>query len=251
MTHPLDGARLKVVRAQEHLRKFKFQVQRYLKSDPKRISIQDNADGNVAVTLLKEADPPPPIILSGLIGDCVSNLRASLDYIAWELASKYSPKPLVPSVDKVYFPIYDVPQKYSHARLVQYKVPTAALDIIASVQPYNAGSEPLGHLHAIVNCDKHRLPILTIGTVKGTITTVTVRNAAGSMAQGSVSLTTIGSMVINAQNVTSPRKVKVEGQATIYISFSDPSMPREPADITLANIVKCVADVIPRFEGFF
>jgi hypothetical protein len=51
--------------------------------------------------------------------------------------------------------------------------------------------------------------------------------------------------------VQSASDVYVDGQATVFITLQDPSMPQEPIDGLAAKAVKCVADIIPRFEPFF
>jgi len=45
--------------------------------------------------------------------------------------------------------------------------------------------------------------------------------------------------------------VEMKGKAAIYVTWKDVSMPRERVDVTLQQIVKCVADIIPRFDRFF
>ena len=45
--------------------------------------------------------------------------------------------------------------------------------------------------------------------------------------------------------------VEMKGKATIYVTWKDASMPREPVDLTLEKIIKRVGDIIPRFDSFF
>jgi uncharacterized membrane protein YcgQ (UPF0703/DUF1980 family) len=45
-------------------------------------------------------------------------------------------------------------------------------------------------------------------------------------------------------------ETKVETQATVYVTWQDPFMPREPVQRTIEDFVKLVANVVPRFDGF-
>src|SRR5450432_914865 len=101
----LDGAILKVVRAQEHLDSLKDEIERYLKTDPYVVNVQKNSDGwGGDAAVIRQPDPR----LSTIIGDCLHNARCALDYIMWELAGTYAGRVLIPPPtgdDKCYFPI--------------------------------------------------------------------------------------------------------------------------------------------------
>jgi hypothetical protein len=85
MQHPLDGARLKVVRAQEQLQSFKDEVSRYLDRNPYVFPVEDHGDAVMArAAVIKEE---PPLLLGCIFGECLGSLRESLDYISWELAT--------------------------------------------------------------------------------------------------------------------------------------------------------------------
>src|SRR5690242_12983375 len=102
---PLDGARLKVVRAQEHLDSFKAESCRYLDEQPHEIRSQFQGDGQALPHLDFSA---PPHRLSVIIGDCVTNCRAALDYIAWELVKHYFTGTLTPKQERsIAFTIVD------------------------------------------------------------------------------------------------------------------------------------------------
>src|SRR5437868_3625124 len=99
MPHPLDGSKLKVIRAQEHLDSLKTEIRRYLKDQPSE-AISYGTDHPDALFVIHNfpdnlSFPSPPVLFSAIIGDCVTNARAALDYIMWELAQRY----LTPPVD--------------------------------------------------------------------------------------------------------------------------------------------------------
>src|SRR5438094_6769697 len=106
MKHPLDGARLKVIRAQEHLDCLKAEVWMYLHQQPDEVRSQP--ERSPQHTWLRPTHVLPPIVpaeppprLSAIIGDCVTNARAALDYIMWELAERHFDPPLDISQDGV------------------------------------------------------------------------------------------------------------------------------------------------------
>ena|ERR1035437_5965395 len=91
MDRSLDGARLKVVRAKQHLETFKSAVALYIESDPCAVIVDKNDDILPHRTEISEFDP----LLRTFIGDCIHNLRSALDYIVWDLASCYAGRELV------------------------------------------------------------------------------------------------------------------------------------------------------------
>jgi hypothetical protein len=145
------------------LESLKAEIGRYLDTRPYEFPTE--RDGGVLTARPAIIKVEPPLRLGGIFGDCLGNLRASLDYIAWQLATRYSPKPLVFGKDNIYFPLAKDAAGFSgnsRPSLAKYSIPAAALDIVESVQPYQPGYDPLGLLHRLGNEDKHCLPLLTV-----------------------------------------------------------------------------------------
>jgi hypothetical protein len=242
----LDGSRLKVVRAEEHLNSFKTEIRSYLDTQPYEVVREQGNNTWTVVVRLKEK---PPIRLGTIFGDCLNNLRAALDYIAWQLASRYSPKQLIVGHDRPSFPIYIDAKKYSAQGLSKYGVPAQAVDEIERVQPYHTGYELLGLLHALVNEDKHRLPLLTLAHASAN--ELEIRTPQGRIiGSGGLTTLTTPAFSLTAEDATSGDDVEVNAQVTVFVTLQNVAMPRAPIDRTLELIVKCVADVIPRFEPF-
>lgn len=100
------------------------------------------------------------IIQVGLAaGDFICNLRASLDHIAWDLASIGNKK----RSSEICFPICgkDSPDTQAKIAAATLGIPCRALTIVKSVQPYHCGkaykSHPLWRLNFLWNADKHRI----------------------------------------------------------------------------------------------
>jgi hypothetical protein len=200
------------------------------------------------------AELPPPR-LGLLVGDCLVNLMASLDYVIWELAKKYAARSLSPPPigrDNPTFPLFFDRVRFNKCaeKLAKYNFPPGVVAEIASVQPFNSqnvatlGYEPLWLLFRMVNKDKHRLPLL----VEAQIAEHTLLALGYTAAAGSGSLT-IGTRTEPRESEGTPA-VAAEAHLVSYISFDDPQIPSGPIEQMLGETVKCVATIIPRFDRY-
>src|SRR5258708_4121976 len=167
MSHPLDGARLKIARAQEHLDCLKAAIQEYEVANPYAITI-DNDPKQVGGKADVTKHPAPR--LGAIIGDCLHNLSSALDYVMWEVAGTFAGRVLIAPPhghDKPYFPLFGTLDRFKNymARLndptkSNYKIPDTVISVFEAVQPYQAGYGPLGLLKKLINADKQRLPVV-------------------------------------------------------------------------------------------
>jgi hypothetical protein len=249
--HPLDGARLKVVRAQEHLKSLYDEIERYINTKPYDVPVKREGD---FVSAEGAITAEPPARLSCLVGDCVTNLRAALDYVAWELVVK-SGKSLRPKEkQRVAFPIFPNEPDFSKSDSTQFLktlITANAFDVIKDVQPFNAGHEALGTLNDLVRVDKHRTLVICNG-IFDFMPRIELHQGGSLLCWGYGR--GIGVKLDASRELASekgPVYVKVEGEGTIFVTFKDVPVPGMPVLETLAEIVKCVANVVPRFEPFF
>src|SRR5579872_1380415 len=104
--HPLDGARLKVVRAQKHLKLLKDKIGAYLNTNPYEFPTEQDGERMTARAAVIKPGCEPSEELSCIIGECVGPLRSSLDYITWELAKRFHvPAPIVGVNRDISFPL--------------------------------------------------------------------------------------------------------------------------------------------------
>ena len=142
-SHPLYGARLKCGRAKTHIGALKRSITRFQR-DPLRTFSYQNANFQYIGW-----PPPAPSIWSLIVSDVASNLRAALDYVAWQLATKHlrdagksrEPKRMTA------FSICDDPGtnpgQFGWQRKRQLlDVMPAAIPEIESFQPYNRTNRP-------------------------------------------------------------------------------------------------------------
>jgi hypothetical protein len=252
----LDGARLKVVRAQQHLQALDEEIGRYL--DRKPYDVVSDKDHKMTVFQVVTKEDPPPC-LSAIIGDCVTNIRAALDYIAWELAAKHATRALTEKEERqIAFPLLkttstnaDFRGNNAAAHLASVcSVPTAAMNMIEGVQPYNAGYEILGKLNLLVNHDKHRALLLCVGCIREA-GKITIRHEGRKWhSAGGASISVNLKAPEPGMPPPPPPEVKMEGEPPIFVAFEDPAMKDEVVGLVLENAIKCVADIIPRFDPF-
>jgi hypothetical protein len=265
MTHPLDGARLRVIRAQEHLNSVVTDIGIYRREHPYEIVSQENDDHTSTQTV--KISTPPPVRLSMIIGDCVTNARAALDYTVWELARRYfDPRvDITKSNDRrlASFKISENATNKNHVDwlmdLAKRKIPASAIDDIKEVQPYQSGDDSLLWLQELVNTDKHQMPLLTIrvlGLVFDGATSVTLKAEGGGLDLASMSATGVTGVLLPIYPDTESVRVDsdskpVETQSSIHLAGHKHASLGGPIDRTLEQIVKCVGDIIPRFDVYF
>src|SRR5262249_10904200 len=91
LLRPLDGSRLKIVRAQQHLKLLSAKIGRNIKRHSEEIVMSDTEKNSCTRT--RRLTKPLPVHWSTLVGDCVTNARAALDYIMWKLICRYFDPP--------------------------------------------------------------------------------------------------------------------------------------------------------------
>ncbi|HSH59159.1 MAG TPA: hypothetical protein VK988_05850 [Acidimicrobiales bacterium] len=163
MSHPLDGARAKVARAQEHFDTFEREAEAFIRSDPYEVVCEVEPNGTQYVYRIRIRESPP-IRLSICIGGALYNLRSSLDHVAWQLALLHGPPP--PMTE---FPVFSDRTAYLSESPRKLKgIGAQPQALIESLQPYHF-PEPDGSLlwmlHRLSNIDKHRLLHLTGGAI--------------------------------------------------------------------------------------
>lgn len=160
MGHPLEGAFLRLERAERHLHEAAELVCEWEAATKDKIIREDN--GQYRFNGFADI----PVMMPVVVGDVTHNFRAALDYLIYELSlldSKGSIK------DGTQFPIENVrtnpanPNRCFEGRRKTYLkgLNDRHVSAIAALQPY-AGVEWTQTLRDISNTDKHRhLSVLT------------------------------------------------------------------------------------------
>lgn len=156
-------------RALYHLEDFKAEWRAWLEERPHRFWTELDAERGKKV-VWAEVVKPPPTSLGLIAGDCIHNLRAALDNLAFELALAGAEGPLSSKAERDSgFPIFDKdPTEGTDPRplrkfdnMIRCISPRAQA-AIQRLQPYCRGeafhSDPLWQLNELSNVEKHRLP---------------------------------------------------------------------------------------------
>jgi hypothetical protein len=224
--------RNKVEWAERHRQLLSEEIRRYFSQSVPQMVVEMTPGemcGGMAVF-----GPNIPLEVPLIIGDCLQNLRSSLDYLVWELCEAANAQP----TDRNQFPICDVPWKYRDAKAQQLAgVPKAAQAEIENLQPFNSlvpASTELWILNRLTNISKHRRILVTdLGAVR-------TEKATGAVIDRSqVNHRFVGEMEVDYDPVALIKCGETEGAG-------------EEVGALLHRLADYITDhVIPRFETFF
>jgi hypothetical protein len=154
----IDGVRLKLERAQFHLKNVDDLAGPLEAACREAVVGHPEQDGRQYVYRISEVPPIDPLI-GIILGDAVHNLRSSLDHLAWQLVVAYGGTPS----DKTAFPILrtaPTADQYGRTRPnTNPGLPVAVRDLLDEVQPYkrrHSAEHELAVLHQLNIIDKHR-----------------------------------------------------------------------------------------------
>ena len=160
----LEGIRVKLDRADEHLLAFNEEVPRFLESDPFEMRATLDVERcrySVRLRVLRQ----PPSRWAAIAGDYVQNTRAALDHLVWALVLLNGEKPSRQNQ----FPIADEEPTSARARQAWDRalagVSEETRERVALAQPYQRDDGPEHHvlygLREMSNTDKHRTLLVT------------------------------------------------------------------------------------------
>jgi hypothetical protein len=152
----LEDCRAKIRRAQHHLDTLKSDIGTFFRDHPYRVVIEhEEIFTNAYIARLNEPPTIPADDWSVVIGDCVHNIRCSLDYIAWQFAGAD------PNDKETLFPIFDTEAGWiARGKNRIKRLPPEARTFIESLQPFKHARpqmEALNGLRILDDADKHKL----------------------------------------------------------------------------------------------
>jgi hypothetical protein len=171
---PEPSCAIKVRRALAHLQELQRKCGHWAQVQPKLSPCRVVPDPNGAgYSLVKATMPAPPVEeFSTVVGDCVQNLRSSLDHLVFALAEKYSGPLSEEDARTCQFPIVGDDSKKGQAGFGSNtfrdqalardikRVSPQAQTIIERLQPYKLAAAYRTHrlwgLSVLSNIDKHR-----------------------------------------------------------------------------------------------
>jgi len=251
----MEAVNLKFEWARHHFELFKSEVAKYMRVNPCRFvpnpDIFIDAEGQGWVTGKFIVSIPIPTHVPHVLGDCIGNLRYSLDYLVWELVGAFGNQP----TRKNAFPICLTPGEFA-GELKRHRldgIDPAAIAIIEGIQPYHRGNDApkafLAILNEFTNINKHRRVLLA--TLKTSHPTSDLQVVDGQPYALVNPPTSQGDAEFGPFRVIGDQ-VEVKAQVIAYIVFNE-----APADgFEIISMVEGIANyintcVLPRFERFF
>lgn len=256
--HPLDGIRLKVIRAQEHLDAI-FKVIEPMRDGKFRIISKYDPDSGLC--RLTADFPKVAPALSVIIGDCLHNMRSSLDHLIWQLVINNGRRPSKANQ----FPIsnHAIGFKGQLMRDRLCGVHLKAKTLIDALQPYRRGQpdcdlHPLWALNELANLDKHRT--LALVTVVSFGYDVDFKPRDGTV--GPFRINMVGANIADGADIIGIRpehppadisdEMDVDSQGSFLVTLQDPPTVGRDVRTVLQEILDFVRqEVSPRFEPFF
>jgi hypothetical protein len=157
----IEGARVKLARAQRHLAELQREVNAYLASSPFALeqSEDESKDLVYRIRILKRI----PQDWSAIVGDAVHNMRSALDLLAWQLVLANGTTPS----RSTSFPISQAraPDFYNSLERALQGASGVTHRFVRRLKPYRGGNLLLYRLHALDISDKHKL-ILIVGAAQ-------------------------------------------------------------------------------------
>jgi hypothetical protein len=209
--------------SKHHFELLNAETTKYLQVNPckfvskGKVTTDENGRGWTNGTF--EAVEPIPEPLSLILGDCLANLRSSLDFLVWELVGANGKKATVANAFPVAHTIDTYREEINRGRLKN--VDPAAIAIIEGVQPYHispAEETFLAVLNKLTNINKHRRLLLT--TLK-TIAPIPNMQMVGGQAYAVVDPPTIQGNAEFGPFEVFGDEVKVEADLMSYVAFNE------------------------------
>ena len=150
----LNEAKIKLDRAKKHIGDLHQKANEFLKNSPFSIEIIEEGGDLVHRVIINETVPNE---WAAILGDAIHNIRASLDYLAWQLILNNNNTP----GKNTSFPIGLAKDGYGkQLRSSLSGASPEAKKFVRRLKPYSSGNRILTQIHALDICDKHHLPLI-------------------------------------------------------------------------------------------
>jgi hypothetical protein len=258
-----DSIRLRMNRAQEHATELDSAVADFLKGDPYEIVREfDLQPGNHVPPMVTNGAhlyrvrvrEPVPDRICALANDIMQAMRASLDYLTWQLGLAQSDTPPPTTA----FPIFRSRELYERDRLRFIGgIDAATHPIFDEIQPFRAGDRadvhPLWVLHRLAKDYEHRMPPV-VGSLPRQVGVVNAPEGVGLFVGGTVGAFDDGDVVgaVGIIDGADP-ETKLDARFAFGVAFGKdtPAQSMIPLRAEIDRIGVEVDRVIGKFAQFF
>lgn len=232
----IDGAKARLVRAQEHLADLRERSDLSRQDHLNLLSVEQDPDQPSILKLTGPLSATPPLGLSVIVGEYLYNLRAALDYLIYVLAEMDAGE----AQRGTQFPIEDTPEGFAGRRESFLKgLSEEHIAQIETLQPYK-GCDWTKRLRILSNPDKHR-HLLSLSRISDTA--FTIRKGEFGAFDGIDSGT-----VFRTDTGPHPGDVHVEINATFLIAFEDEAVVVDELDVLQSQVAQLLETFEPEFE---
>jgi len=164
-TDPLRGVKLKIERANAHIREVSALIDTYLSPDPyERFFEVDPVNGEKHIKLRATEQPPEEIAV--ISGEVMYLLRSALDHLVTSIATRRE----IVVISRTGFPIERTRKEFESAlkqRKIQQRLPALAA-ALRMLEPYEGGKDDiLWWLHWLNGMEKHQILVTVAGANVG------------------------------------------------------------------------------------
>jgi hypothetical protein len=245
----IDGIRLKIERAKQHIRELDAAIRSFGDSEPYTLALKHKPEIH-HVALYVSSMQPIPQSIAPIIGDAIHNFRSAFDHLAWQLVEVGGG---IPNKD-TFFPICQTPQQYSSAigKGEIRKIPMGAKKILSDIQPNNGGDQTIWHIHELDRIDKHRLLITTeVGFPKWRIVIDKIRGLEIGWDEPRPVPLVVGYEVVNVPTDTYHRTGHENFKLSVDVAFGQSEIvPGKPVLETLNHMADFVDGIVRQLEPF-
>lgn len=164
----IDTVAVKLLWAERHLNRLKAEVVEFAGEQPFEVVTECDTEARKDRFRLRQRIAPPPH-WPMLVGDCAHNIRASLDYLAWNISFRPDEQTAFP-IQEDRITVKGGVRKFG----ISGGAHPRALELVEGLQPYHRTDDPTLHPLWILNrldvIDKHRtLNAVTMAVPMGKI----------------------------------------------------------------------------------
>ena len=248
-TDALLGTKLKIERAEHHIIDLQARLSTFFATDPNLVVKTIEPDGQSGFNLLKVTlTRPLPREIPSIIGDAISNLRASLDHLIYDLALKAGGRP----PERTHFPFAGSKQEFEGAG-TQRKIELLGADakqMIADLKPYREdGNHLLWALNRVRNSDLHRKIVAAGFAVARGNASVKIAPNLGLNTVEAPKLVHLGEQTEVVMLRFTGTAIESDYQIAFNVVFRDTEIVNEqPVVSTLHQFAGLTRGIVARFE---
>ncbi len=248
----LDSVKLKIFRAAVHYKELEGEFEKYFQTNPAKVVRQQEGTPDQYIGKV-EPKAPIPARFPLIIGDCLQNLRSSLDYLVWELVLAANN---APGKDNM-FPVCSTNDSFK-SQLGRGRLGGVHKDAVAEIealQPFQLGQDfdkaLVWVLDEFCNVNKHRRLLLTM--LRGASATIEETRTVDGKLWMRTELPRVNcDSRVGPFPIVDGTHVQVATQVISFVAFDEGAAQGMEVSLALGGILNFVKDeVVPRFERFF